>query len=173
MHPSARIRAVLRLAQAMLLLPCSCQAVTAQSPPASATTDRDAVLAVVQAFFDTMAARDVAGARRILIPEGRLYAIRQQDGKSIIRARTHQEYLAELERSKKSLRERMWNPEVRIQGLLATVWTPYDFWVDGKLSHCGADAFQLIKTDEGWKIAGGAYTIESKGEPSPLGPLKQ
>jgi hypothetical protein len=36
----------------------------------------------------------------------------------------------------------------------------------------GVDAFDL-KTDEGWRIAGGAYTVESKCEPSPLGPLKQ
>ena len=34
-------------------------------------------------------------------------------------------------------------------------------------------AFDLIKTEEGWKIAGGTYTVESKCEPSPLGPLKQ
>jgi len=53
------------------------------------------------------------------------------------------------------------------------VWAPYDFWRDGKFSHCGVDAFDLIKTDEGWKIAGGGYTLESKCEPSPLGPLKQ
>ena len=51
--------------------------------------------------------------------------------------------------------------------------TPYDFWIDGKFSHCGIDAFDLIKTEEGWKLAGGVYTIESKCEPSPLGPLKQ
>ena len=37
----------------------------------------------------------------------------------------------------------------------------------------GINAFDLVKTAEGWKIAGGIYTVESKCEPSPLGPLKQ
>jgi hypothetical protein len=71
------------------------------------------------------------------------------------------------------MRERIWNPDVRIHGLIATVWAAYDFWIDGKLSHCGVDAFDLIKTPEGWRIAGGVYTVETQCSPSPLGPLKQ
>jgi hypothetical protein len=67
----------------------------------------------------------------------------------------------------------MWDPDVRIHGAIAVVWTRYDFWVDGKFSHCGVDAFDLVKTAEGWRIAGGVYTVERTGcPPSPLGPLK-
>jgi len=86
---------------------------------------------------------------------------------------TNEEYVARLQQSKRTSRERIWNPELRVHGLIATVWAPYDFWVDGKYSHCGVDVFDLIKTDEGWKIAGGAFTMEAQCEPSPLGPLKQ
>jgi hypothetical protein len=71
------------------------------------------------------------------------------------------------------MRERIWNPEVKVNGLIATLWAPYDFWLDGKYSHCGVDQFDFIKTEEGWKIAGGVYSVESKCAPSPLGPLKQ
>ena len=63
--------------------------------------------------------------------------------------------------------------DVRIRGFIANVWTPYDFWTNGRLSHCGIDSFELIKTEQGWRIAGGTYTIENKCEPSPLGPLKK
>lgn len=137
-----------------------------------APAEREAVLKVVQAFFDTMAAKDVDGARQILQPQGRFHAMRMRDGKPDVRAFSNEEYFADLKASQQAMRERMWNPEVRIHGLIATVWTPYDFWIDGKFSHCGIDAFDLIRTEEGWKIAGGSYTIESKCEPSPLGPLK-
>ena len=140
---------------------------------AQSTAERDAVLKTVQAFFDTMTARDVEGARKILIPQGRFHAMRMRDGKPDARAFSNEEYFADLQSSRQTMRERMWNPEVRIRGLIATVWTPYDFWIDGKFSHCGIDAFDLIKTDEGWKLAGGIYMVESKCEPSPLGPLKQ
>lgn len=139
----------------------------------SATTEKDAVLKTVQAFFDTMTARDVEGARAILQPQGRFHAMRMRDGKPDVRAFSNEEYFADLQASKQKMRERIWNPEVRINGLIATLWAPYDFWIDGKFSHCGIDAFDLIKTEDGWKIAGGVYTLENKCAPSPLGPLKQ
>ena len=135
--------------------------------------EKAAVLETVQAFFDTMTAGDVEGARRILQPQGRFHAMRMRDGKPDVRTFTNEEYFAQLQASKQKMRERMWSPDVRIRGLIATVWTPYDFWIDGKFSHCGIDAFDLIKTEQGWKLAGGVYTLESKCEPSPLGPLKQ
>lgn len=138
---------------------------------AQGTADRDQVLKTVQAFFDTMTAKDVEGARKILMPQGRFHAVRMRDGN--VRSFSNEEYLADLQAAKRTMRERIWNPEVRVRGAIATVWTPYDFWIDGKYSHCGIDAFDLVKTDEGWKLAGGSYTLEEKCEPSPLGPLKQ
>jgi hypothetical protein len=139
---------------------------------AQTAADRDAVLKTVQVFFDTMTARDVEGAREILMPQGRFHAMSMRDGKPDTRAFSNEEYFSILQSEKRTLRERMWNPEVRVHGLIATVWAPYDFWIDGKFSHCGIDAFDLIKTEDGWTIAGGTYTVESKCEPSPLGPLK-
>ena len=140
---------------------------------AQASSEKDAVLKTVQTFFDTMTAKDVEGARAILQPQGRFHAMRMRDGKPDVRAFSNEEYFADLQASKQTMRERIWNPEVRINGLIATVWAPYDFWIDGKFSHCGIDAFDLIKTEDGWKIAGGVYTLEANCEPSPLGPLKQ
>jgi hypothetical protein len=141
----------------------------AQSP----NSERDAVLKTVQAFFDTMTARDVEAARKVLQPQGRFHAMRMRDGKPDVRAFANEEYFADLQASRQKMQERIWNPDVRVHGLIASVRAPYDFWIDGKLSHCGVDQFDLIKTEEGWKIAGGVYTVESTCEPSPLGPLKQ
>lgn len=136
-------------------------------------TDRDAVLKIVQLFFDTMTARDVEGARKIMIPEGRFFAMEMRKPNAPPQSFTNEEYFARLQKGKAMNRERIWNAEVRVHGSIATVWAPYDLWTDGKFSHCGVDAFDLIRTDEGWKIAGGAFTMEAKCEPSPLGPLKQ
>jgi hypothetical protein len=146
------------------------QSASADTQPA---TERDAVLKAVQIFFDTMTAKDVGGAREILVPQGRFHAMDMRKAKLDPRSFSNEEYFAQLQAMKEVPRERIWNPEVRVHGRIATVWAPYDFWRDGKFSHCGIDAFDLIKTDAGWKIAGGAYTLESKCEPSPLGPLQQ
>ena len=136
-------------------------------------SERDAVLKTMQAFFDTMTAHDVEGARRILQPQGRFHAMTMKDGKPDVRAFANEEYFAQLQASKQKMQERIWNPDVRINGLIANVSAPYDFWIDGKFSHCGVDAFDLIKTEDGWKIAGGVYTVEQKCAPSPLGTLKK
>jgi hypothetical protein len=153
------------IVMAMLTCAFSLQAQTS-------ATEKDAVLKAVQVFFDTMAAKDVEGARAILQPQGRFHNMSMRDGKPDVRAFSNEEYFSILQSSKQKMRERTWNPDVSIHGLIATFRAPYDFWIDGKLSHCGVDAFDLIKTEDGWKIAGGVYTVESKCAPSPLGPLK-
>lgn len=157
----------------MLVLASLCGPAMAQSPPSPAAPDREAVLAVVQGFFDTMAAKDVAGAQRLVIPEGTFHSMRILDGKPVLRTFTNQSYLNDLPGMKQRWRERIWSPEVRIHGMVATVWARYDFWRDGVFSHCGVDAFDLVRTQDGWKIGGGAYTVETDCVASPLGPLKE
>jgi hypothetical protein len=137
------------------------------------SSERDAVLKAVQMFFDTMTARDVDAMRRIMVPRGHFHAMDMRTPKIDPVLLSTEEALAGLQKTKYTSRERIWNPEVRVHGLIATVWAPYDLWVDGKYSHCGVDAFDLIKTTDGWKIAGGAFTMEAKCGPSPLGPLKK
>ena len=68
--------------------------------------------------------------------------------------------------------ERMWEPRTEVSGPVATVWAPYDFYVDGQFSHCGIDAFQLIRQDDRWVILSVVYTMRRGDdcEPSPLGP---
>lgn len=48
---------------------------------------------------------------------------------------------------------------VNVEEQLASVWTPYKFYVNGKISHCGTNSFQLIKTAGGWKIQ---YIIDTR-----------
>src|SRR4051812_33098715 len=48
---------------------------------------------------------------------------------------------------------------IHIDGPLATVWTPYQFYYKGKFRHCGVNSFQLVKLEEGWKIQ---YLIDTR-----------
>lgn len=158
------------------LIPVIATPQTPAGPRLSSTgapSEREAVLAAVQTFLDTMAANDAAAARRVLVPEGRFFFMREEKGESVLRSVSNAEYLDRLATRKTRSRERIWDPDVRIHGSIAVVWTRYDFWIDGRFSHCGVDAFDLVKTAEGWKLAGGVYTVERSGcPPSPLGPLK-
>jgi len=54
--------------------------------------------------------------------------------------------------TKKHLDERTFNININISENLASAWVPFAFYLDGKLSHCGVNSFQLIKQQEQWKI---------------------
>jgi len=49
---------------------------------------------------------------------------------------------------------------VKVDGPLASVWTSYKFYLDGKLHHCGVNSFQLVRLGGGrWKIQ---YLIDTR-----------
>jgi len=138
---------------------------------AEETTDRDAVIDVVQEFFDAMTARDADKMRSMMTSDGILYGYRESDeGLQIIRP-THNAYLENLATGEGHLVERFWDPEVMVGDRLATVWTPYDFHVDGIFSHCGVNNFSMLRTDERWIITGVVFSMQRENcEESPLGP---
>jgi len=157
----------------LLLLPLVFPLAPALTAAQTPSSDRADVIAAVQGFFDAMNRRDQELARRFLLPDARLYAVTERDGKPAVRPSTGQEFIASLAAAQTVLLERMWEPQIRIQGGIATLWTRYDFHRDGTFSHCGVDAFDLVKMPDGWKIGGLMYTVERTGCPqSPLGPPK-
>lgn len=52
--------------------------------------------------------------------------------------------------------EKILSYSIQIDGSMAHAWTPYEFYVNGKLSHKGVNAFTLFKKDtyetSEWKI---------------------
>ena len=61
--------------------------------------------------------------------------------------------------SKGDLEERITIEAIHTDGNLASVFTPYSFYLKGKLSHCGANSFQLVKQNNEWKIQ---YIIDTR-----------
>ncbi|NND62261.1 MAG: SnoaL-like domain-containing protein [Flavobacteriaceae bacterium] len=55
--------------------------------------------------------------------------------------------------------ERLGGYQVKIDGNLAHVWTPYEFYINDTFIHCGANAFTLTRMDDGWKIV---HLIDSR-----------
>ncbi|WP_237276874.1 nuclear transport factor 2 family protein [Tenacibaculum ovolyticum] len=48
--------------------------------------------------------------------------------------------------------EKLLSWDIKINGNLASIWTPYEFYLNGKLSHCGANSFQLFNNNGKWEI---------------------
>lgn len=134
---------------------------------AQTTAAEAEIIAPIERLFQAMAKHDAGAAREVIIPEGRVLALRATG----ITSSSLEEFAAKLATTKQAYLERMWNPRILVEGGIANVWAPYDFHLDGKFTHCGIDNFQMVKTAQGWKVAGVSYTVQTGGcAPSPLGP---
>ncbi|MFY7739557.1 MAG: nuclear transport factor 2 family protein [Flavobacterium sp.] len=59
--------------------------------------------------------------------------------------------------------EKILNYSIQVDGTMAHVWTPYEFYINDKFSHSGVNAFTLFKENGsealGWKII---YVIDTR-----------
>ena len=117
-----------------------------------------AAVAVADSALATISRGDMTGFTDLMIPEAILFPTATRDGVTRYRVRTRAE-----QRSSPLdavVTERGWNPEVRVSGAVAVVWYPYDLYLDGKWSHCGADVFTLVRHEGRWRIATMAWSAE-------------
>ncbi len=112
------------------------------------------MLAAVQAMFDAMAVLDSERFLETILPDGYFLAV--GDGTS--QRTSPGDFAKLLESAPRPIFERIWDAEVRIDHTIATVWAPYDVYRGPEFSHCGTDAFQLLKIADAWKVAMVSYT---------------
>ena len=55
--------------------------------------------------------------------------------------------------------ERLLNYNIQVDGIMAHVWTPYEFWFNDTFSHCGVNSFHLFNDNGHWKII---YLIDTR-----------
>jgi hypothetical protein len=142
--------------------------------PARAQSQRDSVVATVNEFFRAMTAHDSVTLARVQVPGGVHFAARVLGDSVAVSRGTVEEFAQRIGRMKDTYVERMWEPTVLLHGPLAVVWAPYDIHRNREFVHCGIDAFTLLRSSTGWKVATVSYTAEPTGcKPSPLGPLSK
>jgi cyanophycinase len=126
--------------------------------------DVQAVIAAMQRLFDAMRAQDTAAIRALAHPELRIFVPGDQNGTPSLRVSTIRQFMDQIAASQVRLDERAVDPDVRIDGNLASLWTYYDFYRGQDFSHCGVDAFHFARTEAGtWQIVGLAYTTRRQG----------
>lgn len=139
-------RPVLRILFALLL-----PSLFAPVPARAQDAEREQVIAVVERLFEGMRTRDTTMMRSTFAPGAHLYGV-AQDG--TLRAMSPDGFIASIGgRQGAPVDERVFAPQVRIDGNLATVWTFYTLHVGEEFSHCGVDAFLMYRMADGWKIA--------------------
>jgi hypothetical protein len=129
--------------------------VTLLSPAATIAQSNDdvaAVRAVVLRAFEGMKLADSALTRSTFEAGARFASRRMVDGKPTIVYSNVDGWLSGIARSNRTWEERLFDTEIRVDGDIASVWTGYNFYLNGALRHCGVDTIELIRTAAGWKI---------------------
>ena len=123
-------------------------------------SEERAVVAVIETFFRGMEQRDTALMRSTVDASARLVGASVRDGVTTIRATPMEQFITSIGRQAGGAAaiERIYAPEVKIDGSLAQVWTFYTLHIGERFSHCGYDAFHLLRTEQGWKIVNVADT---------------
>lgn len=131
---------------------------------ATTVSERTRVMQTAQAMFDAMSSRDTAALRRLLVPEAALFAADERQSQVVPSSRDVESFLQMIASSTETLTERMYDPQVHIDGGVAILWAPYTFHRNDQLSHCGYDGFQFIRADGEWRIASVIFTMRAPSD---------
>ena len=152
-----------KLTLLLLLLSIFGQSMTSQTT--AAMTPQDSVKAVITQFFNGMKNLDTA-AIRATFTEGVIFQTiaRNKDGETLVKTESVDDFLKVIVKEEKgSLDERITFGQVLVDGALASVWTPYNFFYKGQFAHCGVNSFQMVKIKGNWRIQYLMDTRRKKG----------
>ena len=125
--------------------------------------DTTAVMATLERFVGALRIKDTTAMKAELHDQARMTLLRPAqgggvrvvvlDGPGFIRAAT----------AGPALDEPIRHARVTIDADLATVWAEYQVRIDGAVSHCGYDAFHLVRVAGAWKILNVSDTFRREG----------
>lgn len=120
-------------------------------------TDKDFVKESIEKLFVGMKNADTAMIKSAFTQTAILQTI-AKDG--AVKTESLESFLSSISRlSKNDADERINIEAIHIDGNLASVFAPYEFYFKGKFSHCGANSFQMVKQNNVWKIQ---YLIDTR-----------
>lgn len=132
------------------------------------TNEEEAVKQTVSNLFTAMRNSDTSLLRSVFAPEAVLQTIaKKKDGSVMVRNEQVSAFVSSLAKPHTDIYdERIVFDKVLIDADLATVWTPYQFYIGTKFSHCGVNSFQLVKINGEWKIQ---YIIDTRRKENCVG----
>lgn len=108
----------------------------------------------VEKFFKAFHDRDTVAIRAVLADELVLHTITEKASGISLSVETREAFLKSLASIPKSIKYEekllLWN--IQVDGKLAHVWTPYEFYINGNVVHTGVNSFQLYWKNGIWKI---------------------
>lgn len=123
--------------------------------PSRAQDETQAIKAAVDQLFTGMRTGDSTLVRKSFTSDATLQSVSlTQDGNVRVRKDLIDGFVKAVGTPhNEPWDERIYDLKVHSDGSMATVWAPYKFYLGENFSHCGVNAFILIKMADGWKVA--------------------
>ncbi len=142
----------------------------AMIPPPLEGDDRTAILESVNSLIDALTSSDGEAVEALIETDGSVIAVDMRIPRSPSQRTTSFDVLrTEMNREVPVMIEKLGIPTVMQRGPIAQVWVPYSFAREGKLTHCGMDAFTLVNRNDRWRTASIVYTLEKLENCAALG----
>jgi hypothetical protein len=108
----------------------------------------------IETLFDGMRESDSTKVASAFHKEATMQTIlKNEEGKVYLNNGSLEGFLKAIGTEKNEVwDEKISGYEIKIDGELASAWTPYQFYRGENFSHCGVNSFQLMKTGEDWKV---------------------
>jgi hypothetical protein len=131
------------------------------SSSANSQTAEDSVKTVINQLFAAMKGADAQRLKETFADSAVLQTIRRnKEGAYFVENENVKDFVEYVGKSKKdSADEQITYETIKVDGPLASVWTPYKFYYAGKFSHCGVNSFQLVRINGRWKIQ---YLVDTR-----------
>ncbi|GAB5563029.1 MAG: hypothetical protein Wins2KO_00920 [Winogradskyella sp.] len=113
-------------------------------------------------FFEVFHKQDTVALKKMAKGKVILQSISvNKEGKTIVSESSYNDFVKRIGSIPKesTFEEKLLSYSIQVDGNMANAWTPYEFWYNGKFSHCGVNSFQLVKEDETWKII---YLVDTR-----------
>ncbi len=139
-----------------ILTSCCCLNTNAQK------TETENVKTTIIEFFDAFHKQDTIALKSMVTDKVILQSIStNNEGKTILTEDDFNEFVKNIASipKDKTFEEKLLDFNIQVDGNMANAWTPYEFWYQGKFSHCGVNSFQLMKVDSKWKII---YLVDTR-----------
>jgi hypothetical protein len=137
--------------------------------PAEAQMSHEAhaVQEAVEQIFEGMRTANPALVREVFAPDAR-FAMVGGDAPGVT-VQSVEGWLNAIAASERRWDERIYDVAVQVDGVMASAWVPYTFYLDGAVRHCGINSIELLRDDSGWKVTQISDTRRTEGCPDPRG----
>ncbi|QNM85054.1 nuclear transport factor 2 family protein [Polaribacter pectinis] len=122
---------------------------------AQENNEEKAIKKVIETFFDGLHKGDSIVMKTTLHKEVKIQTTAtNKEGEKVLKTDSLKKLLTSVANKNPEhiYLEKLTSIDIRIDGNLASVWTPYEFYFNGKFSHCGANSFQLFNNNGTWQI---------------------